>query len=120
MGMVSDPNGKSNGAYLGTIPDYSKLTSPHGLGEGTSETGGVMLSGVRPQSPAEIAGIKAGDSLLGIEDASGAPHRIKTLQEFMSVLVALKPEDHVVLEVLRDGKILKLPAVIGSRGGKQN
>jgi hypothetical protein len=116
MGLVSDSNGKSNGAYLGTIPDYSRLTSPHGLGEGTSDTGGVELSGVRPGSPAEKAGVQSGDTLLAIDEVSGAQHRIKTLQEFMAVLVKLKPKDHVMLEIFRDGKTLKLPAVVGSRG----
>ena len=115
MGLISAPGGKSTGAYLGTIPDYSKLTSPHGPGEGKTPEGGVALSGVRPGSPAAVAGITAGDILLGITDPIGALHRIHTLEEFMHALVTLHPGDHVGLRVLRNGQELVAPTVVGKR-----
>ena len=96
-------------AYLGTIPDYSKLTSPHGPA-GDVSAGGVTLGGTRAGSPAEQAGVQAGDILTSIDD-----HRIQSLEEFMSVLVQLKPGQKVVLGISRDGKPLKLPATLGKR-----
>src|SRR6185369_2385697 len=41
-------NKKSHGAYLGTIPDYSTLSSPSGPGGASAEGGGVPLAGTRP------------------------------------------------------------------------
>ena len=59
---------RSFGASLGTIPDYT------GPGEGKS---GVLLSGVRPGSAAEKAGMQRGDILIGLlgRDIGESPAR---------------------------------------------
>ena len=99
----------ASAAYLGTIPDYSKLTSPHGPADDNS-AGGVTLGGTRAGSPAEQAGVQAGDILTSIDD-----QKIRSLEEFMAALVKLQPGQKVVLGLTRDGKPLKLPATVGKR-----
>lgn len=92
--------GGGYGAYLGTIPDMSE--SP----------GGVRLTGVRAGSPAEAAGIKAGDIIVQIGD-----HEVKDLYAMTDALRAHQPGDSVVIAVLRDGKRIELRATLTRRSG---
>lgn len=73
-------------AYLGTIPDY------------TSEVTGVKLSGVRGGSPAEKAGLKAGDVIV---ELSG--QKIANIYDYTYALDAVKIGQPVGMVVLRDG-----------------
>ena len=88
------------GAYLGTIPDM------------TESPDGVRLTGVRAGSPADAAGVRAGDVLVGIGD-----HEIKDLYEMTDALRAHKPGDTVELRVRRDGEVIVMTATLGRRGG---
>jgi hypothetical protein len=109
----NDGSGHQHGsarAYLGTIPDYSRLSSPHGPGGGGAEDGGVYLSGARPGSPADHAGIKEGDLLKSIDGKS-----IGTLEDFMKVLNTLQPGQKITMEVRRGPDVVKLPAEVGTR-----
>ncbi len=108
---------RSGGAFLGTIPDYAQLTSPSGPG-GDAAQGGVLLSGARADSPAEKAGVKAGDILFEIATAEGAKLSTPTLKEFMGALRSLKSGDQVKLGIRRSGEVLHLPAMIGSRSAE--
>ncbi|MCM2277104.1 MAG: M28 family peptidase [Oligoflexia bacterium] len=99
-----------SGAYLGTIPDYSSLSSPHGPSGGGVEGGGIRLAGTRPGSPADKAGIKEGDILMSIDS-----RKIDSLEGFMTILSSLKPDQEITLEVKREGKLLKLPAKVGKK-----
>ena len=80
--------------YLGTIPDYAS--------QGVT---GVKFSGATPGSPAEKAGIVAGDIMirLGVKE-------IGNIYDFVYMLGILKPGEEVDLVVVRDGKevILKV------------
>jgi hypothetical protein len=87
------------GAYLGTIPDMA----------GGSE-GGVRVSGVRPGSPAEAAGLQADDVLVAIGDM-----KTPDLQAMTDALRAHKPGDKVELQVLRGGQPVTLTATLGTR-----
>ncbi len=78
-------------AYLGTIPDY------------TQEVEGVKLSGVRGGSPAEKAGLKGGDVVVGF-----AGQILKNVYDYTYALDAAKVGKPVEVEVLRDGQRLKL------------
>lgn len=86
------------GAYLGTIPDFTEVP------------GGVALTGVRPGSPAEQAGIKGGDLIIKL-----AGKGVQNLQDFTYVLREHKPGDEVEIVVKRDGKEVTLKAVLGKR-----
>ena len=81
---------RSFNASLGTIPDYA------GAPAGQK---GVLLSGVRPGSPAEKGGIKRGDVLVKLGN-----HDIGDVRELMFALNASKPGETVKAVVLREGK----------------
>ncbi|MCM2322561.1 MAG: M28 family peptidase [Oligoflexia bacterium] len=99
-----------SGAYLGTIPDYSTLSSPQGPAGGGEKGGGIRLAGARPGSPADQAGVKEGDILLSIGD-----RKIDTLEGFMTILSDLQPDQEIVLGIRRGDKVLSLPAKVGKR-----
>lgn len=84
---------------MGTVPDM------------TESPGGVRLSGVRAGSPAERAGLRPGDILVRLGDFS-----IANLYDLTAALRAHQPGDTVPVEVLRDGKPIRLQAVLGRRG----
>ena len=84
--------------WLGTIPDM------------TSEPGGVVLSGVMAGSPAETAGLKAGDVLTAI----GAD-TVASLVDFQNALVKHHPGDTVAIRLRRGDQTLTLPVTLGRR-----
>jgi hypothetical protein len=91
--------GTGYGPYFGVIPEF---------GEGTQA--GVRITGVRPGSPAEKAGVKAGDVIVGF---AGVP--VKTLEDLTFALRARRPGDRVEVRVLREGAERRLDAVLESR-----
>lgn len=88
------------GAYLGSIPDM-----------GAGDVKGVRLTGVRAGSPADNAGIEAGDIVV---EMAGKP--IGDLYEYTDALRAHKAGDTVEIVVLRAGQRLTLAATLGTRG----
>ena len=92
--------GGGYGAYLGTVPDM------------TESPGGVLLSGVRSGSPAEEAGLKAGDIVIQLGD-----HAIKDLYDLTDALNAYRPGDTVALVYLRGGERLETRTTLRRRGG---
>jgi hypothetical protein len=92
--------GSGYGAYLGTIPDMSG---------GTSE--GVRITGVRAGSPAETAGLQAGDVITAIGDK-----HIANLYDMTDALRSHQPGDTVVIVSRRDGAERRATAVLGKRG----
>jgi Zn-dependent M28 family amino/carboxypeptidase len=88
------------GAYLGSQPDMS------------SSPGGVRLTGVTAGSPADKAGIKAGDIITKIGD-----HVVANLYDMTDALRSFKPGDTVTIIVLREGQPVSVSATLGKRGG---
>jgi hypothetical protein len=93
---------RSYGASLGTIPDYA---GPPGGGRG------VLLAGVRAGSPAEAAGLRRGDLLVGL-----AGREIGDIYDFVFILREAKPGQATTAVVLRDGARLELPVTFGGAG----
>jgi len=87
--------------YLGSIPDMAGGDTP-----------GLKLTGVRAGSPADLAGIKAGDVIV---EFGGKP--VKDLYQYSDALYAHKPGDEVVIVVLRNGQRTSLTVKLGKRGG---
>ncbi|HEY8470134.1 MAG TPA: M28 family peptidase [Longimicrobiales bacterium] len=96
----SASQGRGYGAYLGSIPDY------------TPADRGVRIAGVREGSPAERAGLRAGDIIIGFDD-----EEIADIYAMTEALRARKPGDRVRIRVLREGREVTLTAVLGERGG---
>lgn len=86
------------GPYLGTIPDMSMAE------------GGVRLTGVREASPAAVAGLQAGDVIVGF-----AGREVADLYEYTYALRAHAPGDRVEIVVLREGERVTLSVVLGRR-----
>lgn len=87
-------------AYLGSIPDM-----------GATEVTGVRLSGVRAESPAEKAGMKAGDIIV---EFAGKP--VTDLQTYSNALYAQSPGDVVDIGIVRGRERLTVKVTLGRRG----
>jgi Peptidase family M28/PDZ domain len=94
-GSVTTPG---YGAYLGTIPDM------------TESPGGVRLAGVRSGSPAEKAGLMAGDILVRIGDRD-----IPDLQAMTDALRSHRAGDEIEIAYLRNGARQAVRATLGTR-----
>jgi aminopeptidase YwaD len=87
--------------YLGSIPDMAGGEAP-----------GLRLTGVRAGSPADSAGLRAGDVIV---ELGGKP--VKDLYEYSDALYSHKPGDAVDIVVLRDGNRVTLHVKLGRRSG---
>lgn len=87
------------GAYFGSIPDFSE-----------SEIAGVRLSGVRPGSPAERAGLQAGDVIVGLGEAN-----IRSLADLLFALRSRRGGEEVEVLYLREGKKMSGRATLQER-----
>jgi len=86
------------GAYLGTIPDFAPVEY------------GVKLSGVSGGSPAEAAGMRAGDVLIRLGD-----FEVEDLYALTDALRVLAPGTEVEVSFLREGEELRVRLVLGER-----
>lgn len=92
--------GGGSQVYLGSIPDMAAGDSP-----------GLRLTGVRAGSPADSAGLKAGDVVV---ELAGKP--VTDLQSYSDALYANKPGDEIAVVVVRSGQRLTVKARLGRRG----
>ncbi|MFQ5880902.1 MAG: M28 family peptidase [Candidatus Methylomirabilales bacterium] len=83
--------GRGYGAYFGSIPDFAP-----------TQVEGVRLSGVRPGSPAEKAGLQGGDTIVKM-----AGVRIQNLHDLVYVLRSKRAGDRVEVVFLRNGQELR-------------
>jgi hypothetical protein len=79
--------GRGYGPYFGSIPDF-----------GATEAQGVLLGGVRPGSPAERAGLRAGDVIVRFGGV-----RVTNLEDLVYALRAKRVGDTVEVIYQRDG-----------------
>jgi hypothetical protein len=86
------------GAYLGSIPDFAPVDR------------GVKLSGVTAGSPADKAGLRGGDIILGI-----GSHEVADLQAMTDALRAHKPGDTVPVRFQRADKTETVQVTLGNR-----
>lgn len=77
--------------YLGTIPNYADSTD------------GLLIDGVRDDSPAAKAGLKAGDRIVKIGNRD-----VKNVYDYTYALGELKAGQEYVIEVKRGGEKLTL------------
>jgi serine protease Do len=101
--MTAEPpareQGRGYGPYLGVVPDFAASPEP-----------GVVLQGVRANSPAEGAGLRPGDRIVEFD---GAP--IANLQELHALLLSARPGQRVGIVVIRDGNPVHTEASLGQR-----
>lgn len=91
---------QGSGVYLGSIPDM-----------GAADVKGMQLSGVRPGSPADQGGLKAGDIIVKFGDKV-----ITNIYDYTDALGAHKPGDVVEVLVKRGEAEVTLKVTLGRRG----
>jgi hypothetical protein len=91
--------GPGYGPYLGTIPDF-----------GGKPGEGVLIQGVRKGSPAEAAGLRAGDRIVEFDGVA-----VANLEEYAALLFGAHTGQHVMLVAIRDGERITFEAVLGQR-----
>ena len=72
--------------------------------------GGVLISEVLKDSPAETSGLKAGDILISIND--------KEIWDTLELTRAVKkhePEEEIIIKVVRKGRVKKINVTLGER-----
>jgi peptidase M28-like protein/PDZ domain-containing protein/PA domain-containing protein len=89
----ADPAPRTGGfrVYLGTIPNYADSND------------GLLIDGVRDDSPAAKAGLKAGDKIVKIGD-----REIKNVYDYTAALGEMKAGEEYVVEVVRGTEKLTL------------
>jgi Tol biopolymer transport system component len=80
--------GRSFRLYLGTVPDYTQDAKK-----------GVVITGTSKDSPAEKAGLKAGDMIVELGGM-----KIQNLNDYVYCLQALKANQRTVMRVIRRGE----------------
>ncbi len=86
-------------ASLGTIPDM-----------GATDVAGMRISGVRGGSPADVAGMKAGDIIV---ELGGTP--VKDLYTYSDALYSHSPGDVVTIVVMRGSERVTFKVTLGKR-----
>ncbi len=71
---------------------------------------GSLIAGVLRNSPAEVAGIKAGDVLLAINDKE-----VSDSSSMLNLIAVLKPNEKAVLKIARAEKELEIKVTVGKR-----
>jgi aminopeptidase YwaD len=89
----SESQGRSTGfrVYLGTIPNYAETND------------GLKLDGVRDDSPAAKAGLKAGDKIVKM-----AGHEVKNVYDYTYALGEMKAGQEYEVEIVRDSQRMTL------------
>lgn len=89
---------KARRVSVGTIPDFGR------------ESGGILLSGVLPGSPAEEAGLRKGDLLVAADETA-----LDNIYDYQGVLSELNPGDPVIFRIVRDGETREVEVTVRAR-----
>jgi serine protease DegQ len=74
------------------------------------QASGSLIAGVLQNSPADLAGLKAGDVLLAINDKE-----VNDSSSMLNLIAALKPNEKAVLKIARAEKEMKINVTVGKR-----
>ncbi len=96
----TEANARSTGfrVYLGTVPSYGESTD------------GLKLDAVREGSPAEAAGLKAGDRIVRL-----AGRDVRNVYDYTQALSGMKAGEQYEVEVVRDGARMTLKVTPAAR-----
>jgi len=105
MGMLVE-HGEVQRAWLGVVPVEVDQTMAEALG--MDETRGVLMSEVRPDTPAEKAGLKEGDIVLEVDG-----NEVNSTSTLRNTISLAGVGTDVKLRVLRDGRGRDLTVTLG-------
>ncbi|THF64538.1 DegQ family serine endoprotease [Pseudothauera nasutitermitis] len=80
---------------------------------GLDKARGALVSNVEPGSPAEQAGIRTGDVVLGVDGAE-----VQDSADLPRIIGEKRPGTRVRLQLWRDGRTRDVTAVLGEMGGE--
>ena len=82
-----------------------------GIAPGYGEDGqtGMAVEQVSPQGPADMAGMKAGDRIIRIDET-----KVANIYDYMAATRNKHPDDIVRVVVLRDGQEVTLQVMLAS------
>jgi len=104
-------NGSVTRGWIGVEPQNTSPELLESLGL-RKDTGGVVLSGVLEQGPADRGGIKPGDVLLSVNNQN-----INDVRSLLNLIAQEKPGNEVELKIIRKGKPLEIKLRVGKRPG---
>jgi serine protease Do len=119
---ILSPSGGSVGIGFATpseliMPIIQQLRSGGGqitrgwLGVSVEEVRNVLtVAGVERTSPAGVAGIRAGDTILAVNG-----ERIESARSLIRTIAAVAPGSRVVLSISRQGREIDVPVTVGRR-----
>lgn len=96
----------AKGESWGVLPGTTPYVGVHG----NRDNDQPVVAGVIPGSPAERAGLHAGDIVVRFED-----RQISRFQDIVTAVREHEPGDRVVVEVMRNGRKMEITVVVGVR-----
>ncbi len=103
-----EKNGKVSRGYMGV--DLGQLTADEAPLLGLKNEHGAVVGKVRPGSPGEKAGLKAGDVITGIDGK-----QVQGADDLTMEVISHTPGSSVTLDVVRDSKPIKVTVMLGQR-----
>ncbi len=103
-----EKNGKVSRGYMGAL--LGTLTPDLAPQFGMKDAKGALISQITPGGPAEKSGLKMGDVVTGIDGKS-----VTSADELTMAVISHSPGSTVNLDVMRDGKPMKLTVTLGQR-----
>jgi serine protease Do len=98
----------ANSEVWGKRPSRKTSTRPYFGVEGEPETEGCKILRVEPGSPADLAGLQDNDLVTRFDGKE-----ITNFRELSEEINRTRPDDRVILEVMRDKEVLRLEVVVG-------
>lgn len=98
-GGIRPGGGGGYGPYFGSVPDFGESPVP-----------GVQLSGVRPGSPADRAGLRTGDVIVAFAGVA-----VRTLDDLTFALRSRRPGETIEVRYVRDGAEHSVQATLEQR-----
>jgi len=100
--------GKVVRGYLGVVPQ--EITQDLAEAKNLDSTDGVIIASVEPGTPADDAGLRAGDVVTAFDRVE-----IKDVQQFRMVVASVAPGDAVGIDIIRDERTRTLEAILRER-----
>ena len=103
-----EKNGKVTRGYLGALlgPITPELAPQFGL----KNTKGALIDQVTPGGPAEKAGLKMGDVITAVNGKE-----VTNMDDATMDVIALAPGSRASIDIVRDGKPIKVDVTLGQR-----
>lgn len=101
-------DGKVRRGWLGV--EGTEITAKAAMQSGNPNIRGVLIVGVFIDSPADLAGVQAGDIITAIDDV-----KVIKVRNVLEIIAGHKPGDEVKLSLLRGGQMIDLTMVTTER-----